>query len=304
MSEHHDQQARGRRARARRAMSTAFVLSGGGSLGAVQVGMLRALAEQDIRPDLLVGTSAGAVNALWVAQHGMSTDSLTRLARLWQQLRRQDVFPVRPSNVVHGVLGRSPALSSSEQLAALVARHCDIEDLRDAPTAVHMVAADLLSGNAVLISSGSPVDAVRASAAVPGIYPPIWLNDRWLIDGAFASPSGVAHAVRLGATEVYVLPTGVPCALSHPPRSAIGVAVHALTLLIEQRLIAEVHQPPRGTTIRVLPPLCPVSISAADFSQAAGLIHRAHRASARWIEEGGLDLLQQDSFLSLHDHAR
>ena len=130
----------------------------------------------------------------------------------------------------------------------------------------------------------------------------MWLGDRWLIDGALAFPSGISHAVRMGATQVYVLPAGVPCALPHPPRSAIGVAVHALTLLIQQRLITDVDNPPAGATIRLVPPLCPVSVSAADFSQAAELIHRARHASADWVADGGLELPQPARFLSLHEH--
>lgn len=128
------------------------------------------------------------------------------------------------------------------------------------------------------------------------------LADRWLIDGALASHAGVSQAVRLGATRVYVLPAGVPCALLHPPRSGVGVALHALTLLIEQRLIAEVADPPAGATVHLVPPLCPVSVSAADFSHAAELIDRARDASARWMAEGGLVRPDPGRFLSLHDH--
>ena len=76
-------------------MTTAFVLSGGGSLGAVQVGMLRALSERNITPDLVVGTSAGALNAVFVAEHGTGPAALDRLAEIWTGLRRDDVFPVR-----------------------------------------------------------------------------------------------------------------------------------------------------------------------------------------------------------------
>lgn len=284
-------------------MSTAFVLSGGGSLGAVQVGMLQALAERGIHPDLLIGTSAGALNALWVAEHGMSAGSLAELARIWQQLHRRDVFPIRPTQVLHALLGRSPALSSSESLGDLVVKHCALDDLSAAKIPVHMVATDLLSGNAVVISTGPPSQAIRASAAIPGIFPPIPHSGHWLIDGAFASASGVAHVARLGATTIYVLPAGVSCALSRTPRSAMGVAVHALTLLIEQRLITDVADPPVGAKIHLIPPLCPVSVSAADFSHAAHLIQRSHRASTTWLEEGGPDLPTPARFLSLHDHA-
>ena len=92
-------------------MTTAFVLSGGGSLGAVQVGMLQALAASHVEPDLLVGTSAGAVNASWVATHGMTPASLTDLATVWARLRRADIFPLDARMVLRGIIGRSPAIT-------------------------------------------------------------------------------------------------------------------------------------------------------------------------------------------------
>jgi NTE family protein len=280
----------------------AFVLSGGGSLGAVQVGMLQALGDRGIEPDLLVGTSAGGVNALWVACHGMSDASLARLAQIWTGLRRGEVFPVSVAQALQALLGRGRALSSSSFLGDLVQTHAGIDDLSGAGIPVHLVATDLLNGADVLISSGSPSDAVRASAAIPGVFPPVWLDGRWLVDGAMAAHSGVHQAARLGATEIYVLSAGVACALVEPPRSALGIAMHALTQLIEQRLISSVAEPPPGATVRLLPPLCPVAVSPADFSHAAQLVRRARLASAEWLAEGRDRLPDQARFLALHDH--
>lgn len=283
-------------------MTTAFVLSGGGSLGAVQVGMLQALARRGVQPDLLVGTSAGAVNAVWVAQHGMSPGSLTQLGAIWEGLRRRDIFPLRATNVLGGFLGRDSAISSSAQLGELVRSHSSIDELSEAAIPVHVLATDLLSGQGVLLSSGSPSDTVRASAAIPGIYPPVQLGDRWYIDGALGTPAGVTHAARLGATEIYVLPAGVPCTLTDVPHSALGVAVHALSLLIQQRLSADLVNPPAGATIRLLPPLCPMTVSVADFTQAGELIDRSRHASITWLEDNGTDLPHPARFLSLHTH--
>lgn len=283
-------------------MTTAFVLSGGGSLGAVQVGMLQALSGWEIRPDLLVGTSAGAVNAVWVAQHGMSPRSLAELGTIWRQLRRRDVFPVRARHALGAFLGRTSAISSSEHLGELVRGHSHVDDLAETEVPVHVLATDLLSGQAALISSGPPGDAVRASAAIPGIFPPMRLGDRWYIDGALGTPAGVTHAARLGATEIYVLPAGVPCALARAPRSALGVTMHALSLLIQQRLGADLAHPPPGATIHLIPPLCPMTVSVADFGHADELIERARRASTEWLEEGGPGLPDPARFLSLHDH--
>lgn len=87
---------------------------------------------------------------------------------------------------------------------------------------MHLLATDLFNGIDVLLSSGSVRDAVRATAAIPGILPPVQIEDRWLVDGAIATRAGVSHAIELGATRIVVLPAGVPCAIDRPPRWAIG----------------------------------------------------------------------------------
>jgi NTE family protein len=283
-------------------VSTAFVLSGGGSLGAVQVGMLQALGERGIIPDLLVGTSVGAVNAAWVAAHGMGERSLADLALLWAGLRRSDVFPLSVGRALLAMTGRRSALCSDGHLRGLVDAHLVIRDFREAAVPLHLVATDLLSGEEVLVSDGSVLDAVLASAAIPGIFPPVTIDGRHLVDGGVAHHTAVGQAVELGASEIYVLPAGYPCALACPPESALGVAVHALSLLIEQRLIAEVARYGGAATVKVLPPLCPLRISAADFSHGAELVGRGHRASVTWLDEGGVDLPQPERFLSLHRH--
>jgi NTE family protein len=165
-----------------------------------------------------------------------------------------------------------------------------------------LVATDLLSGRGVLVSAG-PVDvAVRASAAVPALYPPVRLEGRYLADGGIAHHSGISHAVELGATTIWVLPTGFSCALARPPRTAVGVALHALTLLIEQRLITEVATWSEAVTVKVLPPLCPLAVSAADFGHADELIRRARRSTTSWLQRGGHELPDQERFLGLHHH--
>lgn len=285
-------------------MTTAFVLSGGGSLGAVQVGMLQALAAHGIEPDLLVGTSVGAMNAAWVAAHGTSADSLAGLAEVWARLKRRDVFPFEVGVALKGLCGRSPALTAPDRLAQLVARHAGINTLEEAKTPVHLVTADLLTGQNVRLSEGPLVTSVLASAAIPGIFPPITHNGRYLIDGGIAQRTGLAEALDLGATVIYVLPAGTSCALPTPPSSAIGTALQALTLLIQQRLAREVAEFATTATVKVLPPLCPLRISAADFSHGDELIARSRKVSQDWIANGNVDLPEPERFLSTHKHRR
>lgn len=288
-------------------MTTAFVLSGGGSLGAVQVGMLQALNARGIEPDLLVGTSAGAMNAAWLAVHGTSADSLAELEGVWTRLRRGDVFPLAVRTAVRGLLGRAPAVTSPDRLRTLVAGHAGAVRLEDALVPTHLVTADLITGQNVTLSAGPLVDAVLASSSIPGVFPPVtWsdpdLGDRYLVDGGVAHRTGLAEAVDLGATLIYVLPAGSACALPAPPSSALGTALHALTLLIEQRQARDVAALTGAVTLKVLPPLCPLRISAADFTHGAELVRRARHASLRWIDSGDIDLPAPERFLATHRH--
>ncbi len=265
-------------------MPTAFVLSGGASLGSIQTGMLLALAEAGITPDFIVGTSVGAVNGGWVASR-LDVAGISGLADVWRSLSRRDVFPTRPIIGLLGFLGTLPSLVPASGLRRLLNRHLQFARLEDAPIPLHVVATDVLSGHDVLLSSGNAVDAIAASAAVPAILPPVRINGRDLMDGGVVNNTPLSHAVALGADVVYVLPTGYACDLAAPPRGVIAIALHALTLAINRRLAADISRFEGQVALRVVPPLCPVHISPLDFSHGSLLIDRAHRETARWLAQ-------------------
>ena len=283
-------------------MTTAFVLSGGGSLGAVQVGMLQALEELGVRPDLLVGTSAGAVNAAYVAGRGMNAAALSDLAGIWGRLRRQDVFPIDPVRHVLALRGVQTSLCSNESFRRLLDAHLPCRPLEDATIPVHLVATEVLSGQEVLLSSGDAVDAVLASAAIPAVFPAVPVDGTLLWDGGIADHAAISQALALGADRVYVLPAGVACALDAAPRGALASALHALSVLIERRLIVEVAFLAERAELHVLPPLCPLRVASYDFRHGAELIDRARRATRAWLAEGGTRRPHPERFLSLHDH--
>jgi NTE family protein len=283
-------------------MVTAFVLSGGGSLGAVQVGMLQALSARGIEPDLLLGTSAGALNATYVAAHGTGATALGALQGIWTTLRRRDVFPLLPARLGAAALGRVSSLCPSAGLRRLVQEHLTLPRLEDAGIPVHLVATDVRSGQEVLISEGDPVEAILASAAIPAVFPAVRIAGCDLIDGGVANNAAVSRAVDLGADIVYVLPTGYSCALERAPSTPLASALHALTLLIEQRLVLEVAHFADRADIRVLPPLCPLSVSSADFRHGSLLVERSLVQSGRWLDEHGPRIAHPERFLSLHSH--
>lgn len=260
-------------------MPTAYVLSGGANLGAAQVGMLTALAEAGERPDLVVGTSVGAFNGSWVAAHA----PLEELGDVWRSLRREDVFPAHPLTGLLGFAGRRDHLVSDRGLRRLLGDHLRFERLEDAPVPFHVLATDVLSGMGVLVSEGPAAPAILASAAIPGVLPPVALDGRALIDGGVVNNTPISHAVELGADTVWVLATGYSCALQRPPRGALGIALHAVTLMIHQRLALDVERYAAAVDLRVVPPLCPIAIAPTDFSQADDLIRRAYRHTVDWL---------------------
>jgi len=123
-----------------------------------------------------------------------------------------------------------------------------------------------------------------------------------LVDGGLADNAAISVAVAAGANRVFVLPTGYACALTAPPKSALGVAMHTVTLLIQQRLITDVTYYADRMDLHVLPPLCPLAVSAIDFDRADELINRAHVASSAWIDDGGLNRPHPEAFLAMHRH--
>jgi NTE family protein len=193
-------------------------------------------------------------------------------------------------------------VTSATRLHQLVTTHGGIDHLEEAKIPVHLVTADLLSGQNVTVSTGPLVTGVLASAAIPGIFPPVPREGRYLIDGGVAEHTGLATAVDLGASLIYLLPAGTPCAIPAPPASAIGTALHSLTLLIEQRVARDVADLAGAATIKVLPPLCPLRTSAADFTHGAELIDRARQASLDWITSGDINLPAPERFLATHGH--
>ena len=267
---------------------TAFVFAGGGSLGAVEVGMLRALTDAGIEADFVVGSSVGAINAAYFAgdptPHGVR-----RLERIWRSVSRADLFPARPVRGVLALLGSRDSMVSPTALRTLLEQHLAYRRLERAVIPCHVVATDLLTGEEVVLSSGPTVKALLASTAIPGVFPPVHLRGRHLVDGGVASNTPVASAVRLGAERIVVLPTGFSCPLERRPLDAVGVALQALNLLIARQLALDVERLRLEAELRVVPPLCPLARSPHDFSGTAELIERAARVTRDWLDGGGLE---------------
>jgi NTE family protein len=255
---------------------TAFVLSGGASLGAAQAGMLQALYERGIVPDMLVGTSAGALNAAYVASRPQTVTTARELGRIWRGLQREDIFPLRMSALVSGACGRRDHTMSACGLRQLVSRHIEFEDLADSAIPVYLVAFDLTEGRELLLSDGPATDAVVASASIPGLFPPVTLGERRLIDGGVVNNTPISHAVALGAERIFVLPTqDARRRCGHVPTSALDAATYGLGLLMESRLRTDIERYAREVELIVLPAPDTTGIQPTSFERSAHLIGEA-----------------------------
>jgi NTE family protein len=280
---------------------TAFVLSGGASLGAVQV---RALYERGIAPDLILGASVGAVNGAFIASRPPTPKTAEELATVWRDVGRQQVFPLNPLTGFFGFFGARDHLISSHGLRNLVEHHTGFIALEDAPIPFHVVATDLLSGRELRLSQGSAVEAVMASTAIPGVFPPVDWEGRQLIDGGVSNNTPIADAVELGAERIYVLPTGNACDLSAPPRGAVGMVLHAMSLLIMRRLLLEIELLGDTAELIVLPPPCPLSVTPIDFSQADQLIRRGYEDGRDYLAVVEVGAAPVPLSMTMHDHRR
>jgi len=279
---------------------TAFVFAGGGSFGAIQVGMLHALVSHGITADMVCGSSVGALNGAYYA--GSPTlEGIRKLEAIWRGLRRQDVFPVT-WRTLFGFLRRRDFLVTSDGLRRLIETHLPYRNLEDAKIPVHVVATDILSAETVVLSKGPACEAILASAAIPAAFAPVQLSDLFLADGAISSNTPARVAVAQGARRLIILPTGYACARQTPPVGAVANALHALTLLIARQLISELEHLPPEIDYYVLPPLCPLGGSPYDFSHTDELIARAIQSTDEWIDGGGLEVPRMHAQLGLHKH--
>lgn len=182
-------------------MTTALVLSGGGARGAAQVGILQAFIDRGIVPDMVVGASAGAVNGGWYALH---PDNLDDLIKVWLSLKRRRVFPGSPPRSAYNFVrhGHIHSMSGWERVLHDSFGSTRFEDTKVPFTAV---AVRLSDGAPVAFSSGPLTPVLKATSAVPGLFPAQPVGGELYVDGAVVEFLPIPTAMRLGATIMYAL---------------------------------------------------------------------------------------------------
>lgn len=222
----------------------AFVLSGGGNRGPLEVGALGALLERGIRPDFLVGTSVGAINSAFVTAHGYSRDSLDRLEQLWRSVDARTVYPGNLFSVAWRVLRRADSLYSNQGVRRMVeeALPSGVTRFGDLQLPLFVPAADLLTNRLFMFGEDPDaplVDAVLASASVPVIHPPVLYHGLQLVDGGILANVAASYAMDRGAGEIYAINVSSTEQEDDYAEGVVDVAFRSVNTMVVQALLRD-----------------------------------------------------------------
>ena len=271
-------------------MSTAFVLGGGGVLGAAEVGMLRALFERDVTPDLVLGTSVGALNGAMVARDPTAA-VIDRMSELWTSAARNgDVYGDRRLRTVRRAMSTGTHIYSAKPMTERLREEFGDLTFEDLPVRFQVCAASIERAAEHWFDSGPVVDAIVASAAVPGLLPPAKVGDEHFLDGGIVNSIPVGRAVQLGAKRIFVLQVGRIDRPLKAPRKPWEVARVSFEIARRHRFAREMSELPEGVEAYVLPARGTSSrddslLAHRDFAGVQRRIDATYEASLEYLDE-------------------
>jgi NTE family protein len=269
------------------AQTRAFVLGGGGMLGAAEVGMLQALLERGLVPDLVVGSSVGALNGVALAAEP-TLAAVHRLADSWVQLGSRDVFSGSLVGQLATVARHGTYLHENGSLRKLIVEAAGDGVIEDLPVTFQCVASSIEAAGAHWFDRGPIAEAVLASCAVPGLFPPVRVGDEHFLDGGLVRSVPVGRAVDLGAGEIYVLHVGRIEQPLRVPRRPWEVATVAFEIARRHQLGDDLGRVPPGLQVHLLPTGGPagrtVSLRSRRSQSGPERIRLAHSATAEYLD--------------------
>lgn len=270
-------------------MSVGFVLGGGGRWGAVEVGMLGALADSGVTPDLIVGTSIGAINGAMFAGDPTSA-GVHRLERAWRSLDASSALVPRRRDQLRNLVRLAPSLITHDAFEDWLDEQLPARRFEDLQVPFECVAASIERAAETWFTEGPLVPALLASSSIPGLFPPVALGGEHFYDGGLVNSVPISRAIERGATTLYVLQVGrVEQSLSVPTRWYEAGLV-AFEISRRHRFATLNDQLPDGVTLHLLPsghtlePDDRRQLNWSDFGDTDDLIHSARAATTTYLE--------------------
>jgi len=260
-----------------------YVFGGGGSRGAIQVGMLQALSEHSILPDLVTGTSVGALNGAVVALDPKG--SANRLSHLWARITRDEVFPGGLLTQLRTLEHSRTHLFPNSGLSTVIERFFgDRLTFADLSLPFGAVTTDIASGRAHVIEKGPLTSALLASAAIPGIFPRVDRDGLILCDGGVVSNVPMGHAIAMGARSLIVLDCFPVGCLPGPQESLAEVLLSTVMIAMRAPAASEATGVAEQVPVLYLPCSTSRVFSPLDFSYTAELIESAYETTRPFLD--------------------
>ncbi|KAA9154437.1 patatin-like phospholipase family protein [Amycolatopsis acidicola] len=259
-----------------------FVLGGGGSLGAMQVGMLRALTEAGVVPDLVVGTSVGSLNGAVLAAD--PADAVPRLRETWVHMTRHEAFPGGVFSQVRTLRHAKTHLFPNSGLATIITGQLGADTtFEDLKIPLGVVTTDVDTAEPLLFSSGDLHPTLLASSAIPGIYPPVSHGGKLLYDGGLVANVPMRQALAMGAKSLVVLDCAFPGQIPSPPRTMAEVLMYTAMVSMRNQAVLEAPLAAGSVPVVYLPGPAPVRLSPLDFSHTEELAAGACEAAREYL---------------------
>lgn len=266
---------------ARRRGRVAFVLSGGGPFGAIQVGLLQALVKSGITPDILIGTSVGALNSVFVA-HDPTPEGVGKLKDVWLRMRKDDLFPGGRFVSAWNAMKRGSFVYSSSGMRRIIETELPVTTFEELKVETHICGTNLETGHETWFTSGPLMDPLLASGAMPGIFPPVVIDGASYIDGGVANNVPVSRAVELGARQIFVLNvnSGSQARVLSRPHDFM---MHGFVLARAQRYRRELEQYRQQATIVEMPMIEVGHVPFTSLSHSQRLIEAGYEGGIRFL---------------------
>ena len=268
----------------------AFVLGGGGLLGAAEVGMARALLEADVRPDLVCGTSVGAINGAAIAADP-TAGGVERLLLMWDALAEDGVLDGSLVRRVAEVVRRRTSLHGNGALRRMLIDRLPARTFEDLAVPFECVAASIERAREHWFGTGDLIEPVLASCALPGVFPPVRIGDEHFVDGGLVNSIPLDHAVARGADTVWVLHVGRLEEELRAPRFLWEAAFVAFEISRRHRFHTDLERVGSEITVHVLPtglPLRPAgtwsNLRYRDTGRIARRAELAYDATREYLE--------------------
>ncbi|MHB8431717.1 MAG: patatin-like phospholipase family protein [Acidimicrobiales bacterium] len=267
--------------------ATALVLAGGGTRGAVQIGMLQVLAEHNFVPDRIYGCSVGAVNGTAYAADP-SREWVEHMTEVWLALDRDRVYPQGRLHGPWAYVRQRDSVYPNSGLRSIVEDGVPYDRLEDATIPVEVVATSLTDGRERWFTYGPVVDAVLASSAVPAIFPPVEIDGERYIDGGVVNNVPIRRAIDVGATRIVVLLCTPPTYVPVVPRRPAESILNALWIAVHARFARDISHLPPGVEVIVCSGTEPGDREFDDFSTTEKLIAEGRREAEEVVARYGL----------------